>query len=208
MALLAGIIALWAWIFLVGVGLLRGEGLLRQPTAALPPAPAEGGDANRDVPIWSIDLGPRDDVRLRTLLEHERVGANVDLLVGDLDAMTRYYRDAVTLQVLSADGDTATLGRAGRPARAGAGHVRRLTREGSASSSCWGSGGGAPPIPYVFTEIPNQRKRHIAVSTHTGPARAWRAGRDRERERTGRQAGHLAGAAGAGVRSSARRRRR
>ncbi|MBI3696514.1 MAG: xanthine dehydrogenase family protein molybdopterin-binding subunit [Acidobacteria bacterium] len=36
-------------------------------------------------------------------------------------------------------------------------------------------GGGAPPIPYVFTEIPNQRKRHIAVSTHTGPARAWRA---------------------------------
>ncbi|MFH8251671.1 VOC family protein [Microbacterium sp. B2969] len=38
----------------------------------------------------------------------------VTLLVGDLDAMTRYYRDAVTLQVLSADGDTATLGRAGR----------------------------------------------------------------------------------------------
>ena len=36
-------------------------------------------------------------------------------------------------------------------------------------------GGGAPPLPYVISEIPNQRKRHIAVSTHTGPARAWRA---------------------------------
>ncbi|WP_345801112.1 VOC family protein [Microbacterium sp. AZCO] len=40
----------------------------------------------------------------------------VTLLVGDLDGMTRYYRDAVTLQVLSAQGDTVTLGRAGRAA--------------------------------------------------------------------------------------------
>lgn len=39
----------------------------------------------------------------------------VTLLVADLDAMTRYYRDAVTLQVLRADGDVVTLGRAGRP---------------------------------------------------------------------------------------------
>lgn len=39
----------------------------------------------------------------------------VTLLVGDLDAMTAYYRDVVTLQVLSADGDTVALGRAGRP---------------------------------------------------------------------------------------------
>ncbi|WP_171013183.1 VOC family protein [Microbacterium sp. 2FI] len=38
----------------------------------------------------------------------------VTLLVGDLDAMTRYYRDVVTLQVLAAEGDTVTLGRAGR----------------------------------------------------------------------------------------------
>lgn len=37
------------------------------------------------------------------------------LLVGDLDAMTGYYRDVVTLQVISADGDRVTLGRAGRP---------------------------------------------------------------------------------------------
>ncbi|GAA1977957.1 VOC family protein [Microbacterium pumilum] len=39
----------------------------------------------------------------------------VTLMVGDLDAMTRYYRDVVTLQVLAADGDTVSLGRAGRP---------------------------------------------------------------------------------------------
>ena len=39
----------------------------------------------------------------------------VTLLVGDLDGMTRFYRDVVTLQVLAADGDTVTLGRAGRP---------------------------------------------------------------------------------------------
>lgn len=39
----------------------------------------------------------------------------VTLLVGDLDAMTAYYRDVVTLQVLGAEGDTVTLGRTGRP---------------------------------------------------------------------------------------------
>ena len=38
----------------------------------------------------------------------------VTLLVADLDGMTAYYRDVVTLQVLRADGDTVTLGRAGR----------------------------------------------------------------------------------------------
>jgi len=38
----------------------------------------------------------------------------VTLLVGDLDAMTRYYRDVVTLDVLGAEGDAVTLGRAGR----------------------------------------------------------------------------------------------
>ena len=39
----------------------------------------------------------------------------VTLLVADLDAMTRYYRDVVTLEVLAAEGDTVTLGRAGLP---------------------------------------------------------------------------------------------
>jgi xanthine dehydrogenase YagR molybdenum-binding subunit len=36
-------------------------------------------------------------------------------------------------------------------------------------------GGGSPPLPYVFTEIPNKRLNHTAVSLNTGGARAWRA---------------------------------
>jgi len=39
----------------------------------------------------------------------------VTLLVGDLDLMTRYYRDVVTLQVLAEGTDTVTLGRGGVP---------------------------------------------------------------------------------------------
>ena len=46
-------------------------------------------------------------------------------------------------------------------------------------SETWSTGGvagrGAPPLPYIFSEIPNQRIRHLNVSTNTGPARAWRA---------------------------------
>jgi len=36
-------------------------------------------------------------------------------------------------------------------------------------------GGGMPPIPYVFTEIPNKRLNHTAVAINAGGARAWRA---------------------------------
>ncbi|KAE8764124.1 VOC family protein [Georgenia thermotolerans] len=39
----------------------------------------------------------------------------VTLLVGDLDLMTRYYRDAVMLTVLAAEGNEVTLGRHGVP---------------------------------------------------------------------------------------------
>ncbi|MBY0689080.1 VOC family protein [Microbacterium marinilacus] len=42
----------------------------------------------------------------------------VELLVRDLDAMTAFYRDAVTLDVLDESGPTATLGRAGVPVMA------------------------------------------------------------------------------------------
>ncbi len=47
-------------------------------------------------------------------------------------------------------------------------------------SESWGTTGyraegGAPPLPYVFTKIPNIRKRHIGVITNTGASRAWRA---------------------------------
>ena len=37
------------------------------------------------------------------------------------------------------------------------------------------TGGGAPPIPYVFTNIPNQRLNHTAVQVNAAPQRAWRA---------------------------------
>jgi catechol 2,3-dioxygenase len=57
------------------------------------------------------ELPAAQDARLAA---DTRMGA-VTLLVGDLDGMTRYYRDVVTLQVLSAEGETVTLGRAGRP---------------------------------------------------------------------------------------------
>ena len=46
-------------------------------------------------------------------------------------------------------------------------------------SETWSTGGvsgrGAPPLPYIFQDIPHQRIRHLNVSTNTGPARAWRA---------------------------------
>jgi xanthine dehydrogenase YagR molybdenum-binding subunit len=46
-------------------------------------------------------------------------------------------------------------------------------------SESWASGGfaggGSPPLPYVFTTIPNQRKNHTAVSINAGGSRAWRA---------------------------------
>ncbi len=49
-----------------------------------------------------------------TLSADTSMGA-VTLFVADLDAMTAFYRDVVTLRVLDATGDTVTLGRAGRP---------------------------------------------------------------------------------------------
>ena len=46
-------------------------------------------------------------------------------------------------------------------------------------SETWSTGGvgrsGAPPLPYIFQELPNQKIRHLNVSTNTGPSRAWRA---------------------------------
>ena len=46
-------------------------------------------------------------------------------------------------------------------------------------SESWGTGGpgggGMPPIPYIFSGIPNQRKEHTAIRNNIGPARAWRA---------------------------------
>ena len=46
-------------------------------------------------------------------------------------------------------------------------------------SQSWGSGGmgggNAPPLPYVFTEIPHKKTSHISIKVNAGPQRAWRA---------------------------------
>ena len=36
-------------------------------------------------------------------------------------------------------------------------------------------GGGMPPIPYVFSEIPNRKLVHSSVAVNAGASRAWRA---------------------------------
>jgi xanthine dehydrogenase YagR molybdenum-binding subunit len=51
-----------------------------------------------------------------------------------------------------------------------------ITAWQSASWATGGMGGGGmPPIPYVFTEIPNKRLNHTAIAVNAGSARAWRA---------------------------------
>jgi len=63
------------------------------------------------------------------------------------------------------------------------GHVKVAARKDGTltawQSDSWGTGGvggaGVPPLPYVFTGIPNQKVKYTAVSTNTGGARAWRA---------------------------------
>jgi len=49
------------------------------------------------------------------LLAADTAMGAVTLRVGNLDAMTAYYRDAVVLQVLEQSGDTVTLGRGSTP---------------------------------------------------------------------------------------------
>jgi catechol 2,3-dioxygenase len=50
-----------------------------------------------------------------TALAADTAMGAVTLNVADLDAMTAYYRDAVGLEVLAAEGPTVTLGRGARP---------------------------------------------------------------------------------------------
>jgi xanthine dehydrogenase YagR molybdenum-binding subunit len=46
-------------------------------------------------------------------------------------------------------------------------------------SDTWATGGfpgsGSPPLPYVFANIPNQRRNHISVQTNIAGSQAWRA---------------------------------
>lgn len=57
-----------------------------------------------------------------------------------------------------------------------------VTRDGTMTAldaEVWGTGGnggyGAPPIPYVFTQIPNTRLVGRGIRTNRGGQRAWRA---------------------------------
>jgi hypothetical protein len=47
-------------------------------------------------------------------------------------------------------------------------------------SDTWASGGfpggGSPPLPYVFSNIPNQRRNHTSLSTNIAGPQAWTAG--------------------------------
>ncbi len=60
------------------------------------------------------DRGPDQSHRTDLLAGDTGMGA-VTLRVADLDAMTTYYRDAVTLSVLSQDSQRSVLGRLGTP---------------------------------------------------------------------------------------------
>ena len=62
----------------------------------------------------SVSVCMTADRNLDRLADDTAMGA-VTLRVGDLDAMTAYYRDAVTLRVLAADGDRVVLGRGTTP---------------------------------------------------------------------------------------------
>src|SRR5581483_9789589 len=64
--------------------------------------------ANREVPIWSIDVDPRGDDRLDALLRREGVGDNVRLLVGDSHAQP--FPEVGAFDVLFVDGDHSTEG--------------------------------------------------------------------------------------------------
>ncbi len=61
----------------------------------------------------TTDLSPAD--ARADLLAADTAMGPVTLDVADLDVMTRYYRDAVTLDVLSSDGPTVVLGRGRTP---------------------------------------------------------------------------------------------
>ena len=59
--------------------------------------------ANARVPIWSIDVDPRDDELLLSLMKENDVGRNVELLVGD--SQTEAFREIKAFDVLFVDGD-------------------------------------------------------------------------------------------------------
>lgn len=59
--------------------------------------------ANPDVPIHSIDIRPKNDERLRRILDRHKIGSNINLLVGD--STKREYPGIGKFDVLFVDGD-------------------------------------------------------------------------------------------------------
>jgi predicted O-methyltransferase YrrM len=64
--------------------------------------------ANARVPIWSIDVAPEDDERLRSLLDEHQLGANVSLLVGN--SQTDPFAEIGPFDLLFVDGDHSYAG--------------------------------------------------------------------------------------------------
>jgi predicted O-methyltransferase YrrM len=82
--------------------------------------------ANRNVPIWSIDLDPRDDERLRGFFAENGVGRNVELIVGD--SHRGKFPEIGEYDLLFVDGDHSYRGayadlEAFVPRLAGGGHL-------------------------------------------------------------------------------------
>ncbi len=59
--------------------------------------------ANPSVPIWSVDIAPQDDERLKTLFYKNDVGSEVQLIVGD--SQNTKYDEVGPYDVLFIDGD-------------------------------------------------------------------------------------------------------
>ncbi len=59
--------------------------------------------ANREVPIWSIDVAPRDDQRLEQLFAEQGTGHNVELLVGNSHSDS--FPEIGDFDLLFVDGD-------------------------------------------------------------------------------------------------------
>lgn len=59
--------------------------------------------ANASVPIWSVDIAPQDDERLKRILAEVNVGQNVHLIVGD--SQKAKYPEVGQIDLLYIDGD-------------------------------------------------------------------------------------------------------
>lgn len=59
--------------------------------------------ANPETPLWSIDLAPQNDARLRGFFDTHRIGRNVQLIQGDSQKTT--YPEIGEIDLLFIDGD-------------------------------------------------------------------------------------------------------